>query len=51
MRENSEERVVDLVGRAQGQLRQRGEFLVFGKLRLELNLLAVQFALFVEPAE
>ncbi len=50
MRQDSQQRVVDLVGRAQGQLSYRCILLEFGELRLELHLLLGQLALFLQTS-
>jgi hypothetical protein len=51
VRQDAEQRVVDFVRRAQGELRKRGVLFVFSKLGLELNFVLIEFALFVESAE
>ena len=48
VRQNPQQRIVDLVGRAQRELCQRSVLFVLGELRLELHLLFAQFALLLE---
>jgi hypothetical protein len=50
VREDAEQRIVDPVGRTQSQLCQSRVLFVLGELRLELELLLIQFAIFVEAA-
>ena len=51
VRQNTEQRVVDPVCRAQSQLGERGIFFVFGELRLKLEFLLVQLTIFMQPAK
>ncbi len=51
VRQDAEQRIVDLVCRSERKLRQRGELLVLGKLRLELHLLFGQLALFFQALD
>src|ERR1035438_2173447 len=48
MREDAEQRIVDPVGRTQRQLCQCRVLFILSKLRLELELLLIQFAVFIE---
>src|SRR5579884_1566082 len=51
MGQNSEQRVIDLVGRSQCELSQGSVLFVFRELGLELHFFFIQFALFIEPAK
>src|SRR5215469_3734707 len=46
VRQDAEQRVVDLVGGAECELGERGVFFVLGELRAELDLVFVELALF-----
>ncbi len=51
VREDAEQRVVDLVGGSESELREGGVFFVFRELGLELDFVFVELAFFVQAAE